>query len=109
MEKLNRRQFVAGAAVASAAMAAGATAALADEGAPEGQWDLEADVVIVGAGGGGMAAAVLLSEAGKAVTLVEVGSDQHAGNTSLCAGMIQGCCTQAQADGGIEDSVEEYV
>ena len=64
MEKLNRRQFVAGAAVASAAMAAGATAALADEGAPEGQWDLEADVVIVGAGGGGMAAAVLLSEAG---------------------------------------------
>ena len=80
MEKLNRRQFVAGTVVTGAAMAAGAAVALADEGTPEGQWDLEADVVIVGAGGGGMAASVLLSEAGKKVVLVEVGSDQHAGH-----------------------------
>ena len=109
MEKLNRRQFVAGTVVTGAAMAAGAAVALADEGTPEGQWDLEADVVIVGAGGGGMAASVLLSEAGKKVVLVEVGSDQHAGNTSLCAGMIQGCCTKAQAEGGIEDSADEYL
>lgn len=109
MEKLNRRQFVAGAALASAAAASGAAAALADEGAAEGQWDLEADVVIVGCGGGGMAAAVLLSESGKEVAVVEVGSDQHAGNTSLCAGMIQGCCTKAQAERGIDDSVDEYL
>lgn len=109
MEKLNRRQFVAGAALASAAAASGAAAALADEDAAEGQWDLEADVVIVGCGGGGMAAAVLLSESGKEVAVVEVGSDQHAGNTSLCAGMIQGCCTKAQAERGIDDSVDEYL
>ncbi len=105
---LNRRQFVAGGAMASALAAvgvSGAASALADEAS----WNKEADVVIVGCGGGGLAASVLLSEAGKSVVLVEVGSDQHAGNTSLCAGMIQGCCTKAQAEAGIEDSVEEYV
>lgn len=108
MEAVNRRDFVAaGMLVGAAALTAGTPAAAST--VEDASWDTQADVVIVGCGGGGLAASVLLAEAGRSVVLVEVGDDQHAGNTSLCAGMIQGCCTKAQAEAGIEDSVEEFV
>ena len=105
----SRRAFLksAGVATLAAAMSAGIghTAARAEEAI---EWDAQADVVIVGAGAGGLAAADILSEAGKSVIVIEYESSIAGSNSSLCAGMIQGCCTSVQEAAGVSDSVDEY-
>ncbi|MFR5091127.1 MAG: FAD-binding protein [Adlercreutzia equolifaciens] len=65
-------------------------------------------MVIAGAGGGGLAAAVETSAAGKEVVVCEVMSSATMSNPALCAGMIQGACTKLQKEAGIDDSVEEF-
>ena len=107
MTNVNRRQFVAGAVLASMVSAAGVSAAHADEQA-ERRWDREADVVIVGAGAGGLAAAAICAAEGADVVVLEVMDSIMGSNSSLCAGMIQGCCTSVQKEAGVEDSVDEY-
>lgn len=108
MQKLNRRQFIAGAAVAGAAVAAEAGVALAEEATAGEQWDLEADVVIVGAGGGGLAAAVEAAQAGAQTLVLEVMGTYLASNSAICGAMIQGACTRTQQAEGIEDTIEGF-
>ncbi len=107
--RTSRRAFLKNAGAATLAMAAsvgvGQTIAHAEE---PGEWDAQADVVIVGAGAGGLAAAALLTQAGKSVIVMEVEDSYESSNSSLCAGMIQGCCTSVQEAAGITDSVDEY-
>jgi len=71
---------------------------------PPARWDLEADVVVIGAGATGLPAAIVAREAGSSVILVEAEADigGHAitsgGNVPLGGG------TSVQRQYGIEDS-----
>ncbi|MGB4587700.1 MAG: flavocytochrome c [Clostridiaceae bacterium] len=71
------------------------------------QEDLTADIVVIGAGGAGMAAAVEASEAGKSVIIVEkmpiVG-----GNTNRATGGINAAETKVQEAAGIVDTKETF-
>lgn len=128
---MTRRSFVTGAAALSAAAALAATQAgsafassgakdsgasssssssnaassTADAGAP----DLSShfDVVIVGAGGAGMTAALSAQEGGAKVLLLEKMSITG-GNTNYAEGGMNACCTKIQEQEGIEDSVELF-
>ncbi|WP_418791284.1 FAD-dependent oxidoreductase [Phosphitispora sp. TUW77] len=69
-------------------------------------WDIEADVVIVGAGGAGMSAAIESAKAGDKVVVLEV-AQTAGGSTTLCGGAIYlGGGTALQKECGLEDSVE---
>lgn len=69
--------------------------------------DLSADVLVIGAGGAGMAAAIEAHDAGKHVIIVEkmpfVG-----GNTIRATGGLNAAGTSSQAAKGIEDSAEVH-
>ncbi|WDL97710.1 FAD-dependent oxidoreductase [Alicyclobacillus sp. ALC3] len=69
------------------------------------RWDVEVDVVIVGAGACGLVAASALAEAGLDVVVVEKMSSPS-GNTSLSQGMIPAAGTRFQRDLGIDDRPE---
>ena len=108
--ELNRRSFVAAGTLAASGIAfAEATAsemlapqtALAEEAAQDGgadvgpiapvdvpaSWDFEADVVVVGAGGGGLNAAARCAELGASVILIEK-TAVFGGNTANAGGSI---------------------
>ena len=65
-KNLSRRQFIKGAAYSAAGLAAasvlGPNAAIAENAQPGIQWDYEADVVVIGAGGAGLPAALKAME-----------------------------------------------
>ena len=63
----------------------------------------DVDVVIVGAGGCGLAAALAAAEAGATVALLEK-SDRAGGNTWLSTGSVPAANTRFQRDAGIDDS-----
>lgn len=69
--------------------------------------DQEADIVVIGAGGAGMAAAVEAASAGKKVIVLEkmpiVG-----GNTSRATGGMNAAGTSIQAAAGIKDDVDTF-
>ncbi|WP_313120286.1 flavocytochrome c, partial [Proteiniclasticum ruminis] len=111
---------VSGATVSSTAILAAITAALKEAGADVEALknikaeeevlevsDKEADIVIIGAGGAGMAAAVEAATLGKSVIIVEkmpiVG-----GNTNRATGGINAAETSIQEKEGIEDTIETY-
>lgn len=66
-----------------------------------------ADVVIIGAGGAGLAAAVEAAENGASVILVEK-MPLVGGNTNYATGGMNAAGTRFQAEGGIEDSPELF-
>lgn len=111
---------VSGATVSSTAILAAITAALKEAGADVEALknikaeeevlevsDKEADIVIIGAGGAGMAAAVEAAGLGKSVIIVEkmpiVG-----GNTNRATGGINAAETSIQEQEGIEDTIDTY-
>jgi len=68
---------------------------------------IEADVVVVGGGGAGLAAALEAAECGRRVILLE--KNPHLGGTTLLAvGSISACRTPHQRRKGVEDSPEEF-
>jgi fumarate reductase flavoprotein subunit len=70
------------------------------------QQDRDYDVIVIGAGGAGMAAANLAAADGARVLLVE--SDQKCGgSTSLSGGVFYAAGTSVQRKAGIEDSFED--
>ncbi|MBR2834445.1 MAG: FAD-binding protein [Coriobacteriales bacterium] len=68
MESLTRRSFIAGAGATAAALCT-VGAAVAEEQIPA--WDIETEVLVVGAGGAGLTAAIAASDAGAKVTVIE--------------------------------------
>lgn len=99
---------VAGATVSSEAFVKAATAALtsaglkaedlvAKSGDTAGDQSLEADVVIVGAGGAGMTAAITAAQEGKTVIIVESAAIVG-GNTSRATGGMNAAATSVQKD-----------
>ncbi len=70
--------------------------------APASQEDLQADVVVVGAGGAGLAAAIEARAAGASVWVLEKG-DAPGGSTALSVGSLTCTGTRLQRAAGIED------
>lgn len=69
---------------------------------------LETDIVIVGAGGAGMTAAISAKQAGKEIILLEKMS-YAGGNTTKATGGMNAAETHYQEEQKIEDSVEQFV
>ncbi|MBE5996795.1 MAG: flavocytochrome c [Lachnospiraceae bacterium] len=70
--------------------------------------DLDCDIVIIGAGGAGMTAAINATQAGKKVILLEK-MPYAGGNTTKATGGMNAAETHYQEEQGIEDSVEVFV
>jgi len=69
---------------------------------------LDVDVVIVGAGGAGMTAAIELTQAGKNVVILEK-MPYTGGNTTKATGGMNAAETKFQEAEGIEDSIAQFV
>lgn len=67
------------------------------------EWDMEVDVLIIGAGGCGLTAAIAAHDDGAAVAIVEK-LDRPGGNTSLSTGSIPGAGSRFQRAANIVDS-----
>ena len=117
---MSRRAFLKAAAVGTASVAgAGLLAPLGvvAEEAPAVQtstdesgirWDYEADVVVLGAGGSGLPAALRAQDEGLSVLIVE-GNYDVGGRAALSGGNLHsGCGTEIQKKYGIEDSADQY-
>ena len=113
---------VAGATVSTSAIRAAFGDALAKAGvdastlvkqvaaqtAEKTQETRDVDVVIVGAGGAGMSAAITAKQQGKTVLLLEK-MPYVGGNTTKATGGMNAAETHYQAEQGITDSVEQFV
>jgi fumarate reductase flavoprotein subunit len=71
------------------------------------KWDLETDILIIGAGTAGLAAAIEATKAGAEVTVVEQ-MPSCAGSLSVCAGNINFAGSDYQRKQGFEDSPDKY-
>ena len=111
---------MAGASFSSKGMVEAATAALAAAGlkptdlkAKEGNQDsatkeLDYDVVVIGAGGAGMSAAIEAHDAGAKVLVLEKAAITG-GNTTRATGGMNAVGTPEQKEAGIEDSVDLFI
>lgn len=70
-------------------------------------WDLETDVVIVGAGGCGLVAALAAVQHGAEVTLIEK-EERVTGNTALSQAMIPAAGTRFQREAGVSDTAHQF-
>lgn len=106
---ISRREFVRGAGAGTVALAgAGALPTLkAQTGGPSAipeQWDLEADVVVIGSGAAGLPAAIRAANQGASVIVVDANYD-IGGHALLSGGNVAlGGGTSAQKKYGIKDS-----
>lgn len=123
MADFSRRDFLKGAALAGAGLAgAGALSACAPKakgaadqaggnasvGSANGvTWTKEADVVVVGFGGAGAAAALDAKKAGAEVIMLELNA-QGGGSTNACGGFIMMGGTDLQKKFGLEDDVDNF-
>ena len=110
---------VSGATVTSSAIIAAATQALEKAGAdiavldanrkdtgsagPKDEKTIDTDIVIIGAGGAGMTAAIMLQQAGKNFVILEK-MPYVGGNTTKATGGMNASETHYQKEQGIEDS-----
>jgi fumarate reductase flavoprotein subunit len=76
-------------------------------GGPKSAEGPEADVVVVGGGGAGLAAAIEAADKGASVIVLEKMAFLG-GNTAICGGLVPGVGTELQRAEGIEDSPEKY-
>lgn len=105
---LSRRDFVkvAAAGVGAAALFSGFNPKEVMAKLPK-KWDAEADVVIVGAGGAGLAAAVQTTSQGKSVILLEK-MPTIGGSSLICGGALAFAGTDLQASENVKDSNELF-
>src|SRR5690606_19434709 len=69
-------------------------------------WDAEVDVVVAGAGGAGLVAALAAAQKGLQVALFEK-TDHILGNTAASAGMIPAAGTRFQKELGVDETPED--
>ena len=100
---MSRRQFLGTAAATAAVAAMGASTAVADEVA--GAYD----IIVIGAGGAGMTAAITAKEAGVENVVIFESMAICGGNTSYSSSGMNAAFTKYQQAAGIEDSVELFI
>ena len=107
---LDRRTFVAGAAVGLGTLAAAGSALAAEKGSVSAgadmasdafettvAWDAEYDVVVIGLGGAGCATAITAADAGAKVLVLEKAEEGYSGgNSNIC---MQWICYTEDPDG----------
>lgn len=113
--KISRRAFIKDAAIGAAAASAAAFAGMAPSianaetnAAPNipTKWDYEADVIVVGSGPAGMAAAATAAENKASVMVVEM-NDKIGGKGILAGGNLGiGGGTRMQIDAGFEENAD---
>ena len=102
--KISRRSLIS-AAAAAAAVPAALPARAADPCLAPQKWDEEREVIVIGAGGAGLTAAITAKEAGADVVVLE----QQAfagGNTSISGGGFNAAVEADSKAAGVEDSPE---
>jgi fumarate reductase flavoprotein subunit len=67
-------------------------------------WDVSTDVLVVGAGGTGLVAALAAAESHDITVTILEKADEPGGNTSLSTGMVPAAGTRLQKDAGIEET-----
>lgn len=72
------------------------------------RWDLEVDVLVVGAGACGLAAAIAAHDAGAQVAILEK-RERPGGNSSLSTGSVPGAGSRFQREAGIIDSADVMI
>ena len=103
-----RTRFLAMALVAVMALASVNLVAFAAVPAQDITWDYEADVVVIGAGGAGLPAALKAMEDGSSVLIVETNWD-CGGHAAASEGQLHsGGKTISQAKWNVEDSADLY-
>ncbi len=103
---ITRKNFLLGAGLAGLAAAVAAPkGALAAE---DVAWDEECDVLVIGSGYSGLAAAYEAKAAGADVKIIEK-LDIPGGNSMVADGDFAVCMSEGQKALGIEDSVEHFV
>ena len=71
-------------------------------------WNIETDVVVIGAGGAGLAAAIESASRGERTLVIEKQPDLSYSSTALSAGMFAFAGTNCQKDLGINDTNELF-
>ena len=100
---LNRRDFVKASALGVAAIATANPAEVLAKVPPK--WDYQADVIVVGAGAAGFAAAIEAANARAKVMLLEK-TPVVGGSSTLCGGALAFAGTDLQAENNVKDSNE---
>ena len=103
---VTRRSLVGACLAGTAGLLASAPTARAAEA--ERTWDAECDVLIVGSGYTGLAAAIEANAAGADVKIIDKRAS-FGGNSMIADGDFAVCGSSAQKAQGVEDSVEDYV
>lgn len=90
---LSRRSFLRGAATTGVALGVTAITGCGDDSSsgsstPVTKWDKEADVVVLGYGGGGAVTAITAHDAGAEVVILEKAPSEGGGNTRMAGGVV---------------------
>src|ERR1043166_7982599 len=80
----------------------------ANDPAMRGGMEPDVDVLVIGAGACGLAAAIAAHDAGAGVAVIEK-LDRPGGNSSLSTGSVPAAGTRFQREAGIADSPERFV
>ena len=107
-KKINRRDFVKATAlgVGAAALFSGIDPSKVMAGVPK-KWDMETDILVIGAGGAGLAAAATAAPAGAKVLVLEK-MPVMGGSSLICGGALAFAGTDMQAKENVKDSSELF-
>ena len=106
---ISRRNLIKGAAAGAGALAlVGLGTGKSSAAMPPKKWDKEADIVVIGAGGAGIMAAIQAQSAGAKVLVYEKAPTVYASSTSISGGGFSAAGTKVQKAAGIVDSPERY-
>lgn len=106
-KKTSRRSFIKGVAAfgAGAAVLGAGNVANAIPTPPPKKWNVSTDVIVIGFGGAGAAAAIEAHDAGAKVLILEK-MPMAGGSTALSGGIVYASGTSVQKKAGINDSPE---